>query len=65
MRLKLYEWETPMRFLTTLEAAWGLWTMSATATVWDGRFLDVSVKTPEGWRYIVDHASMLTPAVGE
>ncbi len=49
-------------------AAWGLWTMAATApeateeTVWNGRFLDVSVKTPEGWRYKVDHASMLTPA---
>lgn len=49
-------------------AAWGLWTMAATApgateeTVWNGRFLDVSVKTPEGWRYIVDHASMLAPA---
>lgn len=52
-------------------AAWGLWTMSATApgaaeaTVWNGRFLDVSVKTPEGWRYIADHASMLAPAAGE
>lgn len=49
-------------------AAWGLWTMAATApgageeTVWNGRFLDVSVNTPEGWRYIVDHASMLAPA---
>ncbi len=49
-------------------AAWGLWTMAATApgaseeTVWNGRFLDVSVKTPEGWRYIVDHASMLAPS---
>lgn len=49
-------------------AAWGLWTMAATApgaaeeTMWNGRFLDVSVKTPEGWRYIVDHASMLAPA---
>lgn len=49
-------------------AAWGVWTMAATApgateeTVWNGRFLDVSVKTPEGWRYIVDHASMLAPA---
>lgn len=52
----------------TSHAAWGLWTMAATApgaaeeTVWNGRFLDVSVKTPEGWRYIVDHASMLAPA---
>lgn len=49
-------------------AAWGLWTMAATApgaaeeTVWNGRFLDVSVRTPQGWRYIVDHASMLAPA---
>lgn len=49
-------------------AAWGLWTMSATApgaseaTVWNGRFLDIAVKTPDGWRYIVDHASMLAPA---
>jgi uncharacterized protein (TIGR02246 family) len=52
-------------------AAWGLWTMAATApgateeTVWNGRFLDVSVKTPEGWRYIADHASMLAPAPEE
>ena len=49
-------------------AAWGLWTMAAMPTgggeetVWNGRFLDVSVKTPEGWRYIVDHASLLAPA---
>ena len=49
-------------------AAWGLWTMAATApgaseeTVWNGRFLDVSVSTPQGWRYIADHASMLAPA---
>jgi ketosteroid isomerase-like protein len=52
----------------TSHAAWGLWTMAATVpgapeeTVWNGRFLDVSVKTPEGWRYIVDHASMLVSA---
>ncbi len=52
-------------------AAWGLWTIAATApgateeTVWNGRFLDVSVKTPEGWRYIADHASMLAPAPEE
>ncbi|HBK92325.1 MAG TPA: hypothetical protein DDZ68_11700 [Parvularcula sp.] len=51
----------------TSHAAWGLWTMAATApgaaeeTVWNGRFLDVSVKTPDGWRYVVDHASMLAP----
>lgn len=48
-------------------AAWGLWTMSATPVggggevVWTGRFLDVSIKTKEGWRYIVDHASMTPP----
>ncbi len=48
-------------------AAWGLWTMAATPVdggekvTWNGRFLDVSVKTRDGWRYIVDHASMLTP----
>ncbi|OFX01751.1 MAG: hypothetical protein A3E78_03825 [Alphaproteobacteria bacterium RIFCSPHIGHO2_12_FULL_63_12] len=49
-------------------AAWGLWTMSATPTgggeevVWNGRFLDLSLKTDEGWKYRVDHASMLAPA---
>lgn len=54
----------------TSHAAWGFWTMAATApgaaeeTVWNGRFLDVSVKTPEGWRYIVDHASMLSAGPG-
>ena len=48
-------------------AAWGLWTMSATPkggserVVMRGRFLDVSVKTKDGWKYIVDHASMLAP----
>lgn len=48
-------------------AAWGLWTMSATPVgggdkeIWNGRFLDVAVKTKDGWRYIVDHASMLAP----
>jgi uncharacterized protein (TIGR02246 family) len=48
-------------------AAWGLWTMSATPTdggdavTWNGRYLDVSVKTKDGWKYIVDHASMLAP----
>lgn len=45
--------------------AWGLWTMSATPSgggeevVWNGRFLDLSVRTDEGWRYRVDHASMM------
>jgi len=48
--------------------AWGLWTMTATPTgggeevVWNGRYLDLSVKTEEGWKYRVDHASMLAPA---
>ncbi len=48
-------------------AAWGLWTMAATPVgggepvSWNGRYLDVSVKTGDGWRYIVDHASMLAP----
>lgn len=48
-------------------AAWGLWSMSATPigggepVVWNGRFLDVSIKTADGWRYVVDHASMLAP----
>lgn len=45
--------------------AWGLWTMTATPAdggepvTWNGRFLDISVKTEEGWRYKADHASML------
>jgi len=48
-------------------AAWGLWTMSAAATdgaervVWKGRFMDVSVKTKDGWLYQADHASMSAP----
>lgn len=47
-------------------AAWGLWTMSAKSAAgaqetWNGRFLDVSVKTNDGWRYIADHASMIAP----
>lgn len=52
-------------------AAWGLWTMSATPVsggepvTWNGRYLDVSVKTKDGWKYIVDHASMLAPAARE
>lgn len=52
-------------------ASWGLWTMSATAVeggapvTWNGRYLDVAVKTKDGWRYIVDHASMMAPAAGE
>lgn len=49
-------------------AAWGLWTMTATPVGggdpvnFSGRYLDVSVKTKDGWKYIVDHASMLAPA---
>jgi len=45
--------------------AWGLWTMSATPVdggdkvVWRGRYADISKKTKNGWRYIVDHASPL------
>ncbi len=45
-------------------SAWGLWTMSATpvaggdAVTWNGRYMDVSVKTDDGWRYVADHASM-------
>jgi len=52
-------------------AAWGLWTMSATPVdggdpvIWNGRFLDVQVKTKDGSRYRVDHASMLTPDAAE
>lgn len=52
----------------TSHAAWGLWTMSATPTgggeevVWNGRYLDLSIKTDDGWKYRVDHASMLAPA---
>lgn len=48
-------------------AAWGLWTMSATPVeggepvVWRGRYSDVSIKTAEGWRYFIDHASMSAP----
>ena len=56
---------------TKSHAAWGLWTMTATPSgggeevVWNGRFLDLSIKTSEGWRYRVDHASMLAPAPAE
>jgi hypothetical protein len=27
-----------------------------------GRFMDISVKTKDGWRYKADHASMTAPA---
>ena len=46
-------------------SSWGLWIMTATPVdggepvTWKGRFLDVSVKTEDGWRYKADHASML------
>lgn len=49
-------------------AAWGLWAMTATPAgggepvTFNGRYLDVSVKTKDGWKYIVDHASMLATA---
>ena len=49
------------------KSAWGLWTMTATpvgggdAVTWNGRYLDVSMKTKDGWRYVVDHASMMAP----
>ncbi len=45
-------------------SAWGLWTMSATpvaggdVVTWNGRYMDVSIKTNDGWRYVADHASM-------
>ncbi len=50
-----------------IAGAWGLWTMSATPidggdkVVWRGRYTDISKKTGDGWRYIVDHASPLAP----
>lgn len=49
-------------------AAWGMWAMSATPSgggeemFWNGRYLDLAIKTGEGWKYRVDHASMLAPA---
>ncbi len=45
--------------------AWGLWTMTGTpadggdAVTMKGRFMDISVKTKEGWLYRADHASMM------
>jgi uncharacterized protein (TIGR02246 family) len=44
--------------------AWGLWTMTATPAAGGekftmaGRFMDIAVKTADGWRYKADHASM-------
>jgi uncharacterized protein (TIGR02246 family) len=58
------------RKMKDAHAAWGLWTMSATPreggdrVVMKGRFLDLSVKTKDGWKYLVDHASMLAPEAG-
>lgn len=46
-------------------AAWGLWAMTMTPVAggeretMTGRYSDVSIKTRDGWRYIVDHASPL------
>lgn len=48
--------------------AWGLWTLTSTPATggekvtMNGRYMDISVKTKEGWRYKADHASMLAPA---
>ncbi|MEX0644009.1 MAG: nuclear transport factor 2 family protein [Parvularculaceae bacterium] len=48
--------------------AWGLWTLTATPAAggdlvtMNGRYMDISVKTKDGWRYKADHASMLAPA---
>lgn len=53
--------------------AWGLWTLTATPVsasagaggekvTMNGRYMDISVKTKDGWRYRADHASMLAPA---
>ncbi len=44
--------------------AWGLWTITGTpagggdTVVMKGRYMDVSVKMDDGWRYRADHASM-------
>jgi hypothetical protein len=41
--------------------------MTATPTgggdvlTYNGRYMDVAVKTSDGWRYIADHASMSAP----
>lgn len=48
--------------------SWGLWTIIATPTAggdpvtMSGRFMDYAVKTKDGWKYRVDHASMAKPA---
>lgn len=51
--------------------AWGLWTMTGTppgggdAIVMNGRYMDISVKMDDGWRYRADHASMRAAAAPE
>ena len=46
-------------------AAWGLWTITMTPAsggeplTMSGRFSDNSIKTKEGWRYFIDHASAI------
>lgn len=63
--------QTGERAVGKSHAAWGTWTMSATPvgggepTVWMGRFTDVSEKAADGWRYVVDHASMNAPPMDE
>jgi uncharacterized protein (TIGR02246 family) len=48
--------------------AWGLWTIAATSAadgapvVMKGRFMDIAIKTKDGWRYRADHASMMAAA---
>ncbi len=48
--------------------AWGLWTIAGAAAdsgepvVMKGRFMDIAVKTKDGWRYRADHASMMAAA---
>lgn len=47
--------------------AWGLWTITATTAdgqpvEMNGRFMDIAIKTKDGWRYRADHASMAAPA---
>jgi uncharacterized protein (TIGR02246 family) len=48
--------------------AWGLWTLVATPAAggepvtMNGRYMDISMKTKDGWRYVADHASMTAPA---
>ena len=52
-------------------AAWGLWTMTMTPAgggepvTMSGRYSDNSVKTKEGWRYFIDHASAIAAPAEE